>query len=213
LRDGAEPAANLVHPVDGSGAVYQKLADVWAGERRIVALEQGAGFETLSAQAEVYADVVMEAADEAAPILLAGWSLGAVIAAAVSAQLRKAGRDVRLVLLDAAAPSAGDAEIDAAEIEAAAAEAGADAEIAARARDNVRIAAEHRFVSVNGPAAVIKARGTERPGADDGLGWAEVFERLTAKEAAGTHQTLLREGDLAGLTKLIELLWHEQGER
>ncbi|MBO6561437.1 MAG: amino acid adenylation domain-containing protein [Nisaea sp.] len=213
LRDGAEPAAYLVHPVDGSGAVYQKLADVWAGERRIVALEQGAGFETLAAQAEVYADVVMEAADEAAPILLAGWSLGAVIAAAVSAQLRKAGRDVRLVLLDAAAPSAGDAEIDAAEIEAAAAEAGADAEIAARARDNVRIAAEHRFAPVSGPAAVIKARGTERPGADDGLGWAAVFERVTAKEAAGTHQTLLREGDLAGLTKLIELLWHEQGER
>lgn len=213
LRDGAEPAAYLFHPVDGSGAVYQKLADIWAGGRRIVAVEQGADFETLAEQAEAYADAIARAADESAPVLLAGWSLGAVIAAAVASRLRNAGRDVRVVLLDAAAPTAGDAAIDAAEIEAAAAEAGADADIAARARDNVRIAAEHRFAPENGPVAVVTARGTERPGVDEGLGWASVFERLTVKEAAGTHQTLLREGDLAGLTKLIELLWHEQGER
>ncbi|WP_193187606.1 non-ribosomal peptide synthetase [Nisaea sediminum] len=213
LREGAEPAAYLVHPVDGSGAVYRKLADAWAGERRIVAVEQGTGFETLADQADAYADVISHAADETAPILLAGWSLGAVIAAAVAAWLRETGRDVRLVLLDAAAPVAGDAAIDAAEIEAAAAAAGADAEIVARARDNVRIAAEHRFYPAAGMAALIRARGTERPGMDEGLGWAAIFDRLTVKEAAGTHQTLLREGDLAELTKLIELLWHEQGER
>ena len=213
LRQGAEPAAYLVHPVDGSGAVYRKLADAWDGGRRIVAVEQGAGFGTLADQADAYADAVSEAADKREPILLAGWSLGAVIAAAVTTRLREAGRDVRVVLLDAAAPAAGDAEIDAAEFEAAAAKAGADEETAARARDNVRIAAEHRFAPVIGPAAIIRALDTERPGMNEGLGWAAIFGRLTVREAAGTHKTLLREGDLAGLTRQIESLWHEQGER
>jgi len=213
LRDGAEPPAYLVHPVDGSGAAYRALAEAWDGDRRLIAVEQGAGFETLAAQAEVYAETISAAVDRGTPILLAGWSLGAVIAAAMAARLREAGRDVRLVLLDAAAPEGGNAEISAAEIEAAAVEAGADAEIAARARENVRIAGTHCFKSVAGPAALVRARGTERPGADDGLGWAAVFDRLTVREIAGTHQTLLREGDLAGLTRLIELLWHGQGER
>ncbi|WP_420402296.1 amino acid adenylation domain-containing protein [Nisaea sp.] len=213
LRDGAVPPAFLIHPVDGVGAVYSKLAGVWESDRRIVAVEQGTAFETLAAQAQVYAGVIAEVVDEGVPVLLAGWSLGAVIAAAVAERLRDAGRDVRLVLLDAAAPSGGDAGVDAVQIEAAAVEAGADAEMAARARDNVRITAQHRFGPVAGPAALVRASGTERSGADDGLGWAAVFDRLIVREAAGTHQTLLREGDLAGLTRVIELLWHEQGER
>ncbi|UUX48468.1 amino acid adenylation domain-containing protein [Nisaea acidiphila] len=212
LRDGTEPAAFLVHPVDGSGAVYQSLADGWEPGRRIAAVEQGSGFETFEVQIDAYAEAISRTAEADAVIRLAGWSLGALIAAGIAERLRAAGRDVRLVLLDAAVPEGESAGIDAVEIEAAAAEAGADAEIVRRARDNVRIAGTHRFERIAGPAALVRATGTERPGKDAGLGWATVFERLTVREIEGTHQNLLREGDLAALAHLIELLWHEQGE-
>ena len=149
------------------------------------------------------------------PVHLAGWSLGAVLAAAIAERLRERGRDVRLVLIDAAAPGheADRAEIDAADIAAAAAEAGADEATVARARDNVRIAGAHRFASTAGAAALIRAAGTERGTMDDALGWSSIFNQVAVETVAGTHQTLLREGNLAALAQSIERLWHEQGSK
>tara|TARA_R110000868_G_scaffold405943_1_gene685862 strand:+ start:184 stop:7215 length:7032 start_codon:yes stop_codon:yes gene_type:complete len=215
LREGAKPAGFLIHPVDGSGLVYSLVAGEWQQDRRLVAVEQGCGFYSLAEQAEVYAMAIAGAGGGTEPVHLAGWSLGAVLAAAIAERLRERGRDVRLVLIDAAAPGheADRAEIDAADIAAAAAEAGADEATVARARDNVRIAGAHRFASTAGAAALIRAAGTERGTMDDALGWSSIFNQVAVETVAGTHQTLLREGNLAALAQSIERLWHEQGSK
>lgn len=215
LREGAKPAGFLIHPVDGSGQVYSRIAGEWQQDRRLIAVEQGGGFDALADQADTYATAIAGAASGTEPVHLAGWSLGAVIAAAIAERLRERGRDVRLVLIDAAAPGheADRAEIDAADIAAAAAEAGADEATVARARENVRIAGEHRFASIAGAAALIRAAGTERGTMDEALGWSSVFNQVTVETVAGTHQTLMREGNLAALAQLIEQLWREQGSK
>ena len=212
LREGAKPAGFLIHPVDGSGQVYSRIAGEWQQDRRLVAVEQGGGFDSLAEQADAYVTAVAGAAGSTEPVCLAGWSLGAVLAAAIAERLRERGRDVRLVLIDAAAPGheADRAEIDAADIAAAAAEAGADEATVTRARENVRIAGAHRFASTAGAAALIRAADTERGTMDDALGWSSIFNQVAVETVAGAHQTVLREGNLTALAQLIERLWHEQ---
>ncbi|WP_036553315.1 non-ribosomal peptide synthetase [Nisaea denitrificans] len=215
LREGPQPAGFLIHPVDGSGQVYNLIAGEWQQDRRLVAVEQGRGFDALAEQADAYAMAIAGAASDTEPVHLAGWSLGAVLAAAIAERLRGRGRDVRLVLIDAAAPGheTDGAEIDAADIAAAAAEAGADEGTVARARDNVRIAGAYRFASTAGAVALIRAAGTERGTMDDAMGWSSIFNQVTVETVEGTHRTLLREGNLVALAQLIERLWHEQGSK
>ena len=215
LREGAKPAGFLIHPVDGSGQVYSRIAGEWQQDRHLVAVEQGCGFDALAEQADAYAAAIAGAAGSAEPVHLAGWSLGAVLAAAIAERLRKRARDVRLVLIDAAAPGheADRAEIDTADIAAAAAEAGADEATIDRARENVRIAGAYLFASSVGTAALIRAAGTERGTMDDALGWSSIFNQVTVETVTGTHQTVLRDGNLAALAQLIERLWHEQGSK
>ncbi|GAB6041502.1 amino acid adenylation domain-containing protein [Endothiovibrio diazotrophicus] len=206
LRDGERPAAYLFHPVDGSGRSYGGLAGAWCNGARVVAVEQGRGFASLGEQADAYAQSI--AADEPGGVIrLAGWSLGATIAAAVAERLRRDGRDVRLALIDAAAPGRFDDGAADREVAAAAAEIGADEATVARVRENIRIAAEHRFGEVPGGAALIRAADNPRAGEAPDLGWNAVFRALTVEVAAGSHRTILRS---AGLAERIERLWETQ---
>lgn len=217
LRESAGAPAFLIHALDGSAECYAKLADHWTAERPIIALEQCGDFASLHAQATTYAAAMEAKSGATGVIYLAGWSMGAQLAAAVAQVLRARGWDVRLVLIDAAAPmqsplTAAPA-IQEEEILAALAEAGADAITTARVRRNIQLASNHGFATQAGPAALIRAADSEhdqRAGAD--LGWQGVFAPLAIHTLPGTHHTILRSGDLAALAHSIETLWHTQGE-
>ncbi|MBT5896793.1 MAG: AMP-binding protein [Rhodospirillaceae bacterium] len=212
LRHGTGPAAFLFHAVDGSGHCYDQLAGNWHGDRHINVVEQGQGFDSLETLAEGYAQAIDTAAGDGDTVLLGGWSLGATIAAAVAEQLRRQGRDVRVVLIDAARPVPHENEhsADETEIAAAAKAAGADGATVDRVRENIRIAANHSFGRIPGPAAVIRASDTPREGAAPDLGWAGVFDSTAVKTMPGSHHTILRSGDLPALSRQIERLWDEQ---
>jgi amino acid adenylation domain-containing protein len=215
-HDGAGPPAILVHSVDGSAAAYAALAAAWPPGRTVLALEQGRGFDDLDRMAEAYAEALLAGpARGEGPVLLAGWSLGAPVAAALAGRLRARGRRVGLVLIDAAAPGAGpdpgpDTGTDAAALAEAARAAGGDAALAERVRRNVALVAGHGFAPLPGEAAVIRAEATARPGLGDDLGWGRVFQRVHAERQPGTHHEILTAapGELA---HTIERLWLGMG--
>jgi thioesterase domain-containing protein len=212
LRDGPHPAAYLLHSVDGSGQPYAALAAAWPGERSLVAVEQAGDFDDLGTLAAAYAERILEHAGPrpaSAPVLLAGWSLGAVLAAAVAGQLRRQGVPAAVVLIDAAAPTAaptaavtqgGDDEA----LADAARQAGADAQLVDRVRRNVALA--RPAGRLPGAAGVLRAEGTPRPGAPPDLGWAQLFDRVCCRSVPGSHMTVLKDDPLAVATA-IEALW------
>ncbi|MEJ2608870.1 MAG: amino acid adenylation domain-containing protein [Candidatus Thiodiazotropha sp.] len=207
LREGAGAPAFLFHPVDGSGRCYHSLAQKWVDGRRIVAVEQGEGFASLDSMAKSYAKAIATEAGKQ-PILLAGWSLGALIAVAVTARLRRRGLRVGLVLIDAAHPALVKQEDQSVALERAAAEAGADAETIGRVRDNIRMGIEHRFTAIPGGAGLLRAaeRSDTSPLPED-LGWRRVFTALHVSTVPGSHHSLLRTGDLTALSHRIESVW------
>lgn len=211
LREGVNPAAYLIHPVDGAGHCYQSLAQAWINGRRIVAVEQGVSFPSLDAMAEAYADAIRGVAGEE-PILLAGWSLGALITVAVAADLRQQGCQVKMVLMDATHPDLVKGDDLPAELERAAAAAGADTRTMERVVKNIRIGLEHRFNAISGHASLLRAEARkDQPPLPEDLGWRSLFDGLTIETTPGSHHSLLREGDLTALSGQIEQLWRGEG--
>lgn len=208
LREGDGPEAILLHPVGGSGACYQALADAWPGTRRVAALEQTRRFASLDEMAARYAEVLL-ARGGSEPLLLAGWSFGALIAARMADGLRRAGHDVRLVLMDAAPVSEEDPESIERELERAAREGTIDDDTLARMRANIAITDENADTRRRGPAGIIRARNGRRDAPDD-LGWSGIFERVEVREAVGSHATMLDEAP-DRLARTIEELWREGG--
>ncbi len=110
LRAGERrPPLILLHPAGGEVIAYRALSDLDPG-RRLVAVQSLSRIgqpepDSVDAMAGAYADLL---ADEIAdgPVLLAGWSLGGVLAQATAARLEAAGHEVALcALLDSVLPS------------------------------------------------------------------------------------------------------------
>jgi amino acid adenylation domain-containing protein len=206
LRGGPQPPAYLLHSVDGSGQPYAALAEAWPGQRGLIAVEQAGDFDDLDTLAVAYAERILEHAGASAPVLLAGWSLGAVIAASVAGRLRGQGIPAAVVLIDAAAPTqaastpGGDDEA----LADAARQAGADAQLVERVRRNVALA--RPAGRLPGAAGILRAEGTPRPGAPPDLGWAQLFDRVCCQSVPGSHMTVLKDDPLAVATA-IEALW------
>jgi thioesterase domain-containing protein/acyl carrier protein len=100
----------LVHPIGGGILCYNALVRYLGGAGPILGL-QAAGVEDdaepetdLTRMASRYVDV-LRAKDPEGPYLLAGWSMGGVVAFEMARQLTAAGRDVPLVfLIDCSVP-------------------------------------------------------------------------------------------------------------
>ncbi|AUH50745.1 hypothetical protein CXB49_07990 [Chromobacterium sp. ATCC 53434] len=108
--DGADLTLLLVH--DGSGQIigYRQLAETLPARWRVYGL-QAAGLdpsvaadETVAAMAERYADAVL-AAGLPGPLVVAGHSFGAAVAAELARRLHQAGADVRLLAALDGAPA------------------------------------------------------------------------------------------------------------
>ncbi len=101
LRDGDGPRLHLVHPIGGSLHAYQPLvAELPANWRITASQDPGTDDASIEQMAERYlADL-----DEV-PDLLAGWSLGGVIAYQMAVTLARRGTDATtLVLIDSFPP-------------------------------------------------------------------------------------------------------------
>ena len=219
LRDGDGGSVYLVHSVDGTGSVYADLAALWPGDRRVVAVEQGHPYDDLEGLVRAYAARLRDDA-VGKRIRVAGWSMGAVVAAALAKRLRAEGADVDVVLIDATPPAPEDADLAADErgLAEAAERIGGGADLVTRVRRNVRLAADYEIGTADGSAAVIRSSDTDRPGVADDLGWSAVFDRVTSASVAGGHNTILHD-DPATVAARIEALWlameteAEDGER
>ncbi len=209
LREGDGSPVFLLHPVDGSGRCYHDLAAAWPGPQRLIAVEQTSSFDSLDALAACYADAILAEAEE--PIRLLGWSLGAVLAASLARYLANKGRTTHLILIDAAAPQAGQgAGADSTEIDNAVAEAGGDAVLRRRVAANLRLVEDWRDQGeLKNTVHVIKAADTPRD--QDDLGWSRIFPRCRVHSHPGTHQTILHDNPQA-LAALLHDLYAEEQE-
>ncbi|MFG2052930.1 amino acid adenylation domain-containing protein [Micromonospora sp. NPDC048930] len=104
LADGTGQPLFLCHPVGGSVARYADLARAWAGpvygfQSRALAGDDAAGTPSLADMAAGYRTELRRLAPHG-PYLLAGWSMGGVLAHELAAQLRDEGEAARVVLVD-----------------------------------------------------------------------------------------------------------------
>ncbi|MFR9776086.1 non-ribosomal peptide synthetase [Micromonospora sp. MS34] len=104
LADGAGQPLFLCHPVGGSVARYADLARAWAGpvygfQSRALAGDDPAGPPSLADMAAGYRAELRRLAPHG-PYLLAGWSMGGVLAHELAAQLRDEGEAARVVMVD-----------------------------------------------------------------------------------------------------------------
>jgi thioesterase domain-containing protein/acyl carrier protein len=112
--DGTGPALLWVHPIGGSALCYRPLANALEINHPLYALQSpwfGRGEEcptTLEQIAATYLNLIEETfGDE--PLLLGGWSFGALLALEIAQQLAHRGRaPLRLLLVDPTDPSPGD---------------------------------------------------------------------------------------------------------
>jgi amino acid adenylation domain-containing protein len=110
LREGTLwPPLFLLHPSGGEVIAYRALAGELDPGRPLVGVQSASRLgavdpATVAEMARLYADAI-RAAEPQGPYLLAGWSLGGVLAQAVAAQLERAGESVALcALLDSVLP-------------------------------------------------------------------------------------------------------------
>ena len=210
LRDGEGAPVYLVHAVDGTCTAYRPLAEAWPDGARVVAVEQGHSFADLATLAEAYAKRILDdLGDVAGPVRIVGWSLGAVIVAAVAQKLRAEGRIVLPVLIDAAGPGTQDETDIEIELAEAAGRIGAGAELIERVRGNVRLAATLPAAEREGAALLLRAADTDRPDGPADLGWSAWFSRVETATVEGTHHTVLTT-DPAALAGLAEAWWKTQ---
>lgn len=111
LRDGvAHPPLFLFHPSGGDVVAYRGLVTDVDPERPMTALRSFARTgaveaDSLAAMAKEYAEVI-RAAQPDGPYLLAGWSLGGVLAHAVAGHLERGGATVALcAIIDSVLPA------------------------------------------------------------------------------------------------------------
>lgn len=93
----------LVHPIEGVVSVLDELAsklpfNVWGFQCTQDVLESANN--SIKGFAQYYIKTMTEKFDAADPVLLVGYSFGAAVAFDMAAQFEKAGRDVRLFLID-----------------------------------------------------------------------------------------------------------------
>ncbi|MFJ8577830.1 amino acid adenylation domain-containing protein [Micromonospora sp. NPDC093277] len=104
LADGTGRPLFLCHPVGGSVARYADLARAWAGpvygfQSRALAGDDAGAAPSLAAMAAGYRTELRRLAPHG-PYLLAGWSMGGVLAHELAAQLRDEGEAAQVVLVD-----------------------------------------------------------------------------------------------------------------
>ncbi|MCW3845529.1 alpha/beta fold hydrolase, partial [Micromonospora yasonensis] len=104
LAGGAGQPLFLCHPVGGSVARYADLARAWAGpvygfQSRALAGDDPTGAPSLADLAAGYRAELRRLAPHG-PYLLAGWSMGGVLAHELAAQLRDEGEAAWVVLVD-----------------------------------------------------------------------------------------------------------------
>ena len=111
LREGAQPPPLfLLHPSGGEVIAYRALLDDLAPSRPLVGVRSPATAgaperASVEEMARAYAEAIRAHQPEG-PYLLAGWSLGGVLAQAVTSQLERAGATVALcALIDSALPA------------------------------------------------------------------------------------------------------------
>ncbi len=214
LREGNGGKIYLVHSVDGSCEVYAASAAVWPKDRKVIAVEQiGEGSDLISL-AESYAEQIASDSDELEdPILIAGWSLGAPISAAITQRLMSMNRVALPVLIDSAAPSVSKERFfeDDKEIANAAAQLGAGPELVDRVRANVLMVNNATLSRCDAQAAVIRAMGSRDKAALNDLGWGSIFEKVDTIDLPGTHTELL---DLYSekIGTVVERLWESMLE-
>ncbi|MEC7521808.1 MAG: amino acid adenylation domain-containing protein [Myxococcota bacterium] len=103
-RGGEGPALHLLHAADGDPAVYRELAEAFAGDFSVVGLRSPRLFEAGAAEVPIeelvraHADAV-ETHQPEGPLAIGGWSLGAIFAHAVAAELVRRGRTIEMLLL------------------------------------------------------------------------------------------------------------------
>jgi thioesterase domain-containing protein len=108
---GAERPLFCVHALSGTAFPYVELARRFDHERPVYALQAratdaGEPFPRIEDMAASYLDAVRSAQKDG-PYLLAGWSMGGLVAVAMARQLEAEGREVALVaLLDTLVPGA-----------------------------------------------------------------------------------------------------------
>lgn len=112
LREGSRATLFCFHPAGGEVLPYRELVDQLPDGWAVIGVQSRAlGGEpehsTLSEMADAYADALV-AAQPDGRFVLAGWSMGGVLAHAVAGRLRSLSRDVAFVgLIDATLPYPG----------------------------------------------------------------------------------------------------------
>ncbi|HJQ02922.1 MAG TPA: amino acid adenylation domain-containing protein [Jatrophihabitans sp.] len=112
LKDGSGPLLVLFHPVGGSVRCYGELVRTWPGPVhgcQSPLLDAGpcggpAGLEALAADYRAELDRLDHVGR---PIVLAGWSMGGVLAHEVGRQLAAEGRCPTVVMIDSTVPGSG----------------------------------------------------------------------------------------------------------
>ncbi|WP_437729162.1 amino acid adenylation domain-containing protein [Sorangium sp. So ce861] len=184
LSPGAPRALICVHASDGFGAAYRPLAERLGVAASCVAL-QAFGLEEgqspaldIDGMAARYIDA-LRAAGERGPWRLAGWSMGAYVAAEMARQLAAKGEAVALLALIDPAPQAA---------------------LAPSARS------ERALFGSLAPARLCEALA-ERCPSDDGFAALPAAERLSYWRAALQENPLARQADDGALARMVAVLW------
>jgi thioesterase domain-containing protein/acyl carrier protein len=214
-----------VHPVSGSASGLYPLAKAMGESRPFYGL-QARGldgidepWETIDAMASHYIDAI-RAVRPHGPYLLAGWSLGGVVAIEMAAQLQSAGaRVAQICLFDTQAPSSYDAE-QMARLD--------DASLLSEMlrhrveiprgfgldhfrghfqvyRANRRAMGRYQAIGFEGPCVLLRARSglDDRP---DHLGWRDLVPRLRVEPVSGDHFTMLSDPHVSVLAERLNAL-------
>ncbi len=210
----------LVHAALGGVLAYDELVRHLGGAAPIFAfqapgLDDGAApLESIAGLASRYLEE-LERVCPSGPVVVGGWSFGAIVAHEMARRLRAAGRTAQLVLLDPTPPPTGDGEALADETLRLAfvehlGRPNADvadpvlAPIYQVFCSNMRALGRHAPAMLPGNALLVTARERwQEPATTISAAWREHIEALTARDVPGDHLTMLRAPHVAALAQVL----------
>jgi pyochelin synthetase len=222
--EGAEAPWFCVHPSGGSVLCYRQLARALGGGRPFFGLQSPALLgaplpHSVEELAELFLGEIATVRPRQ-PYLLAGWSMGGVVAFEMARRLAERGEPAALlVLIDAVAPDGtqdpGDERLAEAFDRDVAAVPGGEGEgplppaerrrLLHVFRANYRAMLSYRPRPHRGPAVVLAAeRGLGAGGGDPALGWRPWVADLEARWVPGDHYTAIQPPALVDLVSALE---------
>jgi amino acid adenylation domain-containing protein len=187
--EGQSAPLVLVHATGGDVACYRLLAALLSKEAAVAGLPSPSAIpSTLLELASYHAESLANAVGER-DVVLAGWSLGGVVALEVARLLRERGIRVPLLVLLDSRLSTGLPFAD-------------DPRLPEVSRKLLRLWDAHRPRAYEGEALLLRA--TAPPLVDPQVElWRSVCPRLAVMECAGDHHSMMRAPDVAKVARIV----------